>query len=101
MILIVVAALVLIFVAMKKKKNFFKNSIENMKANSRMLIHISGRSRISRGGGANPPGATMKDFAKFSQKQHGIERIWTPLDPPLHIIVDTMEILGYLHASGT
>ena len=29
------------------------------------------------GGGANPGGATH-DFAKFSQKLHEIERIWTP-----------------------
>ena len=33
-----------------------------------------------RGGGANPPGggAPLYDFAKFSQKMHEIERIWTP-----------------------
>ena len=48
-----------------------------------------------RGGGANPPGgAPTYDFAKFSQKLHEIERIWTPrgggarpkfyfVDPPL------------------
>ena len=48
-----------------------------------------------RGGGANSPGgggAPTYDFAKFSQKLHEIERIWTPggrpsrppsLDPPL------------------
>ena len=32
-----------------------------------------------RGGGANSPGgAPTYDFAKFSQKMHEIERIWTP-----------------------
>ena len=32
-----------------------------------------------RGGGANSPGgAPTYDFAKFSQKLHEIERIWTP-----------------------
>ena len=33
-----------------------------------------------RGGGANSPGEGMPryDFAKFSQKLHEIERIWTP-----------------------
>ena len=32
-----------------------------------------------RGGGANSPGgASTYDFAKFSQKLHEIERIWTP-----------------------
>ena len=48
-----------------------------------------------RGGGANSPGgAPTYDFAKFSQKLHEIERIWTPrgggarpkfyyVDPPL------------------
>ena len=31
-----------------------------------------------RGGGANPPGGTPTyDFAKFSQKLHEIEGIWT------------------------
>ena len=31
------------------------------------------------GGGANSPGgAPTYDFAKFSQKLHEIERIWTP-----------------------
>ena len=49
-----------------------------------------------RGGGANSPGgAPTYDFAKFSQKLHEIERIWTPrggarpkfyyVDPPLYI----------------
>ena len=33
---------------------------------------------FSRGGGANSPGgAPTYDFAKFSQKLHDIERIWT------------------------
>ena len=37
-----------------------------------------------RGGGANSPrGAPTYNFAKISQKLHEIERIWTPLDPPL------------------
>ena len=48
-----------------------------------------------RGGGANSPGGVPTyDFAKFSQKLHEIEKIWTPgrggrvslappLDPPL------------------
>ena len=45
-----------------------------------------------RGRGANSPGGVPTyDFAKFSQKLHEIERIWTPggrilrapLDPPL------------------
>ena len=48
-----------------------------------------------RGGGANSPGgAPTYDFAKFSQKLHEMERIWTPrgggarpkfyyVDPPL------------------
>ena len=31
-----------------------------------------------RGGGANSPGAQTYDLAKFSQKLHEIERIWTP-----------------------
>ena len=32
-----------------------------------------------RGGGANSPGgAPTYEFAKFSQKLHEIERIWTP-----------------------
>ena len=32
-----------------------------------------------RGGGANSPGgAPTYDFAKFSQKLHEIERVWTP-----------------------
>ena len=31
-----------------------------------------------RGGGANSPGEPTCDFAKFSQKLHEIERIWTP-----------------------
>ena len=32
-----------------------------------------------RGGGANSPwGVPTYDFAKFSQKLHEIERIWTP-----------------------
>ena len=33
---------------------------------------------FSRGWGANPPGVPTYDFAKFSQKLHEIERIWTP-----------------------
>ena len=34
---------------------------------------------LPRGGGANSPGgAPTYDFAKFSQKLHEIERIWTP-----------------------
>ena len=34
---------------------------------------------LPRGGRANPPGgAPTYDFAKFSQKLHEIERIWTP-----------------------
>ena len=48
-----------------------------------------------RGGGANSPGgAPTYDFAKFSQKLHEIERIWTGegdtrpkfyyVDPPLY-----------------
>ena len=45
-----------------------------------------------RGGGANSPGTPTYEFAKFSQKLHEIESIWTPggraslappLDPPL------------------
>ena len=50
-----------------------------------------------RGGGANSPGAPTYDFAKFSQKLHENERIWTPggggaslvppLDPPLKMYV--------------
>ena len=44
------------------------------------------------GGDANPRGggAPTYEFAKFSQKMHAIERIWTrggvpraPLDPPM------------------
>ena len=31
-----------------------------------------------RGGGANHAGVSTYDFAKFSQKLHEIERIWTP-----------------------
>ena len=49
---------------------------------------------IPRGGGTNPPGrgAPIHDFAKFPQKLHEIEKIWTPraregppppLDPPM------------------
>ena len=42
-------------------------------------VLLSGGSRISRGGGANSPGGLPTyDFAKFSQKLHDIERIWTP-----------------------
>ena len=55
-----------------------------------------------RGGGANSPGgggAPTYDFAKFSQKLHEIERIWTRgggggahpkfyyVDPPLHFVM--------------
>ena len=37
------------------------------------------------GGGANSPGgAPTYDFAKFSQKLHEIERIWTPGARPSH-----------------
>ena len=35
------------------------------------------------GGATTLWGASTYDFAKFSQKLHEIERIWTPLDPPL------------------
>ena len=50
-----------------------------------------------RGGGANSPGggAPTHNLAKFSQKLHEIERIWTPrggarpkfyyVDPPLNV----------------
>ena len=31
-----------------------------------------------RAGSVNPPGAPTYNFAKFSQKLHEIERIWTP-----------------------
>ena len=57
---------------------------------------ISSRSRISlRSGRQLPRGMTTYNFAKFSQKLHGIERIWTPrgctslmpLDLPLIIKV--------------
>ena len=34
--------------------------------------------RTPQGGGTNPPGAPLYDFAKISQKVHEIERIWTP-----------------------
>ena len=51
------------------------------------------------GGGANSPGggeAPTYDFAKFSQKLHEIERIWTrggpPLDAPLEFI-----LFSYFH----
>ena len=58
------------------------------------LLEISGGSRISPRRGSTPQrrGAPTYDFAKFSQKLHEIERIWTPrghaslappLDPPL------------------
>ena len=50
-----------------------------------------------RGGGANSRGAPTYDFAKFSEKLHEIERIWTPsggarpkfyyVDPPLVTLV--------------
>ena len=43
---------------------------------------ISGRSRISPGGGGAPTprggGGSTYEFAKFSQKLHEIERIWMP-----------------------
>ena len=53
-----------------------------------------------RGGGANSPGgAPTYDFAKFPQKPHEIERIWTPrgdarpkfyyVDPPLLMPLST------------
>ena len=32
-------------------------------------------------------GAPTYDFAKFSPKRHEIERIWTLLDPPLHVCI--------------
>ena len=47
-------------------------------------------------GAPTTQGAPTYDFAKFSQKQHEIERIWTPrgtsvpcapLDPPMDILV--------------
>ena len=47
--------------------------------NNANLVLTSGGSRISRGGGANSPGgAPTYNFAKFSQKLHEFERIWTP-----------------------
>ena len=61
-----------------------------------VLLHYSvADPGFPRGGGANSPGggAPTYDFAKFSQKLHEIERIWTPrggarpkfyyVDPPL------------------
>ena len=36
---------------------------------------------FTRGWGSNPPGGPTYDFAKFSQKLHKIERIWTPIFP--------------------
>ena len=58
-----------------------------------------------RGGGANSRGggAPTYDFAKYSQKLHEIERIWTPgggarlkfyyVDPPLHLLNLTFLLL--------
>ena len=61
-----------------------------------------------RGGGTNPPkGAPSYDFAKFSQKVHKIERIWTPrgariphapLDPPLQTVILTRECLVHYYS---
>ena len=52
--------------------------------------------RFPQGGGANSPGGVPTyEFAKFSQKLHEIERIWTPggahpkfyyVDPPLMMV---------------
>ena len=54
------------------------------------VTHFSGGSRIFQGwrrqlsGGVGVGGGKTKtyDFAKFFQKLHEIERIWTRLDPP-------------------
>ena len=62
---------------------------------SKSLVNPVADPGFPRGEGANPPrGAPTYDFAKFSQKLHEIERIWTPrgrgecvprerLDPPV------------------
>ena len=43
------------------------------------LLYSVADTGFPRGGGANSPGgAPTYDFAKFSQKLHEIERIWTP-----------------------
>ena len=41
------------------------------------LSHSVADQEFPRGGAANPQGALTYDFAKFSQKLHEIERIWT------------------------
>ena len=50
-------------------------------------------SGFPRGGSTNPPGGgATSDFAKFSQKLHEIERIWTPrgsLALPLNLPLQT------------
>ena len=55
---------------------------------SKILGKCSGGSRISlrwrrQPSGWQGGGEPTHDFAKFSQKLHGIERNWTPIDPPL------------------
>ena len=54
-----------------------------------------------RGGGANPGGALTYDFAKFSQKLHAIERIWTggrrvSLAPPLDLSLNFTCLLEWV-----
>ena len=66
-------------IAMNFNKPAFMVGNNNCYCLSFIIITTSGGSRISRGGGANSPGgAPTYDFAKFSQKLHEIERIWTP-----------------------
>ena len=62
-----------------------------------------------RGGGANSRGAPTFDFAKFSQKVHEIERIWTPggacpLCPPISatgkVMFSQASVKNSVHGGG-
>ena len=58
-------------------EHFLINADLSVSPETKILKYPSGGSRIS--GGANSSGgAPTYDFAKFSQKLHEIERIWSP-----------------------
>ena len=81
----------------------------------KMLIDISDGSRISSRWGREPSGgggAWTHNFAKFSQKLHEIERIWTPggggrgvrpsppLDPPQDIETQITKFYSFKRFGG-